>query len=118
MRKSRTGLVLKTGSVRGSKQRGNGGSPMTYSPKQQQRDLVILQLLSILPTYAYDLERHLLAMGQWWSLKGGVHKHLKSLQAEGLVTSTWDFPVAGPARLVYTITEEGMAYVKRISIPT
>jgi hypothetical protein len=57
------------------------------SAKQQHRDLLILQLLSILPTHAFDLERQLLAMGAWWSLKGDVHKHLKGLQAEGLVTN-------------------------------
>jgi len=86
---------------------------VTRSPKQQQRDVVILQLLCALLTHAYDLERQLLAMSEWWSRKRGVHKHLICLQAEGLVTSAWDFSDAGPARLVYTITEAGMAYVQR-----
>jgi DNA-binding PadR family transcriptional regulator len=86
---------------------------MTCSYKQQQRDLLILQLLCSLPTHAYDLERQLLAMGAWWCRKGGVHQHLKGLQAQGLVTSGWDLPDAGPARLVYTITEAGNACVQR-----
>jgi DNA-binding PadR family transcriptional regulator len=49
--------------------------------------------------------------------KGGFHQHLKGLQEAGLVTSAWDFPTAGPARLVYTITEAGMAYVQRVGKP-
>jgi DNA-binding PadR family transcriptional regulator len=116
MRKSRTGLELRTGFRPAYKTPGNGGSPITLSPKQQQRDLDLLPLLCILPTHAYDLERQLLAMGAWWSHKGGIHQHLKGLQAQGLVTSAWDFPDAGPARLVYTITEEGCAYVQRVGI--
>jgi PadR family transcriptional regulator, regulatory protein PadR len=66
-----------------------------------------------MPTHPYDLERQLLAMGEWWSRKGGVHRHLKGLQADGMVTSAWHFPSAGPARLVYTITEAGIAYLRR-----
>ena len=90
---------------------------MSISRLQQQRDATILQLLCTMPTHAYDLERQLLAMGEWWSRKGGVHRHLKGLQAEGLVTSAWEIPVQGKPRLVYTITEAGHAYVQRRGMP-
>lgn len=90
---------------------------MTLSRTQQQRDITILQLVSSLPTHPYDLEQQLLVMGQWWSRKGGVHKQLKSLQDEGLVTSTWQTPQNGRARLIYSITEAGIAYFQRVAIP-
>jgi DNA-binding PadR family transcriptional regulator len=90
---------------------------MTLSRLQQQRDTTILHLLSSLPTHAYGLERQLLAMGEWWCRKGGVHRHLKGLAQEGLVTSAWEIPREGKPRLVYSITEEGRAYVQRTTIP-
>jgi DNA-binding PadR family transcriptional regulator len=90
---------------------------MTISRLQQQRDATILQLLSSMPTHAHDLERQLLAMGQWWCRKGKIHQHLKGLQAEGLVTSAWEIPAQGRPRLVYTITETGRAYMQRRGMP-
>jgi DNA-binding PadR family transcriptional regulator len=89
---------------------------MTFSRKQQQRDITVLQLLSTLPTHPYDLERKLLAMGQWWSTHGAVNLRLKRLQAEGLVTNAWETPQYGRARLVYSITEAGVACLHRTGI--
>jgi DNA-binding PadR family transcriptional regulator len=90
---------------------------MTLSRKKQQRDIAILQLLSTLPTHPYDLERQLLAMGQWWSTHGAVNLRLKRLQVDGLVTSAWETPQNSRARLVCSITEAGIAYLQRVGIP-
>jgi DNA-binding PadR family transcriptional regulator len=70
-----------------------------------------------MPTHAYDLERQLLAMEQWWSRKGGVHRHLKGLYRQGLVINAWEIPHEGKPRLVYSITEAGVAYLQRMGIP-
>lgn len=37
----------------------------------------------------------------------GVYRCLKSMEEEGLVVSTWSLPQAGPAKRVYTLTEDG-----------
>jgi DNA-binding PadR family transcriptional regulator len=87
---------------------------MILSRKQQQRDITVLQLLCALPTHAYDLERQLAALGHTWSTHGAVNQHLKSLREEGLVTSAWETPQNSRARLIYSITEAGMAYLQRV----
>jgi DNA-binding PadR family transcriptional regulator len=86
---------------------------MTVSRKLQERDVAVLQLLWAMPTHPYDLERQLSALGYTWSTHGAVIRHLKGLQAAGLVTSAWETPQDGRARLIYTVTEAGVAYLQR-----
>ncbi len=38
---------------------------------------------------------------------GNLYRILRSLEAEGLVTSTWDEEAPGPAKRVYVITQSG-----------
>jgi len=40
-----------------------------------------------------------------------VYRLLRSLEDEGLVTSRWDTPNAGPARRLYRLTAEGDLYL-------
>ncbi len=42
---------------------------------------------------------------------GLLYRTLRQLEAEGLVSSTWDTGGAGPARRVYEITAEGIEYL-------
>jgi DNA-binding PadR family transcriptional regulator len=39
----------------------------------------------------------------------GVYRVLKQMESEGLVTSTWDTEGSGPARRMFSLTEEGLA---------
>jgi poly-beta-hydroxybutyrate-responsive repressor len=39
---------------------------------------------------------------------GNLYRILRSLEQEGLVTSTWDEDAPGPAKRVYVITESGL----------
>jgi len=38
---------------------------------------------------------------------GMIYRHLRQMDEEGLVTSTWDAEGDGPAKRVYAITDEG-----------
>jgi PadR family transcriptional regulator PadR len=38
---------------------------------------------------------------------GNLYRILRSLEREGLVTSTWDDKAPGPAKRVYVITQSG-----------
>ena len=37
----------------------------------------------------------------------GMYRHLKAMEDEGLVASTWDLAESGPARRRYALTDEG-----------
>ena len=74
-------------------------SPTAQAETVQQRSVAILQLLWALPSHLYDIERQLAALEYMWSTHGAVIRHLKGLQADGLVTSVWETPQYGCARL-------------------
>ena len=40
---------------------------------------------------------------------GMIYRHLRQLEADGLVVSEWRTEGAGPARRIYSLTEEGEA---------
>ncbi len=77
------------------------------------RGYLIPCLLSVLgdaPSHGYQLaetlrERRYLVVTPD---PGVIYRHLRRMEQEGLVTSGFE-PGAGPARKVYTITEEGRA---------
>jgi PadR family transcriptional regulator, regulatory protein PadR len=79
--------------------------------------VAVLQLLCAVSTHPYDVQRSLSALGYAWNTHGAIIQHLKSLQAEGLVTSDWETPQNGRARMVYSITEAGVAYVQGVGLP-
>ena len=39
---------------------------------------------------------------------GTMYRMLREMEQEGLVTSSWQTPEAGPSRRVYTVTVEGI----------
>ena len=39
---------------------------------------------------------------------GSMYRFLRGMEEQGLVTSTWQTPEAGPSRRVYQITDEGI----------
>lgn len=43
----------------------------------------------------------------------GVYRMLKDMEQEELVTCTWDLQSSGPARRQYTITERGIACLRK-----
>jgi DNA-binding PadR family transcriptional regulator len=79
-------------------------------------DVAILLLLYAIPTHAADLERQIAEFGYVWSRSGGIHLHLKRLAHEGLVSSAWNVPGNEQPRLIYSITQAGIAYLQRMTI--
>jgi DNA-binding PadR family transcriptional regulator len=43
----------------------------------------------------------------------GIYRTLKQMEEDGLVTSQWDMPKAGPAKRSFTLTEAGRTALRR-----
>jgi DNA-binding PadR family transcriptional regulator len=43
----------------------------------------------------------------------GVYKALKSMEEEGLISSSWEFGDTGPAKKQYALTKDGKACLRR-----
>lgn len=68
----------------------------------------VLELLADGPLHGYELWWRLSARGDTRSrTPGGVHRALRALEDDGLVTSDWEIGDYGPARRVYTIARKG-----------
>ena len=70
----------------------------------------ILASLAESTTHGYDLveQIHALAADLVCIDPGSMYRLLRSLEEQGLVSSSWQTPEAGPSRRVYVITEQGI----------
>lgn len=61
------------------------------------------------PSYGYELLEKIIEFGflDGPADPGMVYRHLRKLEADGFVSSTWDTSGNGPARRYYQITSEG-----------
>ena len=80
-----------------------GGKPQRYMQPS------LLLALSAGPSYGYELIQ---TIGEYGFLRGDappgmVYRHLRQMDEEGLVESSWDASGDGPAKRVYSITPEG-----------
>ncbi|WP_272699426.1 helix-turn-helix transcriptional regulator [Desulfovibrio sp. Fe33] len=62
------------------------------------------------PSYGYQLIQ---SIGEYGFLRedappGMIYRHLRQMDDEGLVSSTWDAEGDGPAKRVYSVTAEGL----------
>lgn len=69
-----------------------------------------------MPTNPYDLEQPLASFGYVWSKPGSVSTRLKRLAQEGLVSRTWETTGNDRPRLIYSLTDAGMAYLQRVVV--
>jgi PadR family transcriptional regulator, regulatory protein PadR len=70
----------------------------------------IMGILAREPVHGYLLAQRLKAMAMFRGQAldpTGMYRHLKSMEDEGLVASSWDLAEAGPARRRYALTAEG-----------
>jgi len=69
----------------------------------------LLLLLAEGPAHGYDLIDRLHALRAAPDAdRGHLYRTLRRLEEQGLVTSEWQTPQAGPARHVYTLTPAGL----------
>jgi PadR family transcriptional regulator PadR len=73
-----------------------------------------LTMLSEKPLYGYLLVEGLESLGidKQFVPYGAAYRILRSMEAEGLITSHWNTEGNGPARRVYKITEAGKEFLK------
>lgn len=78
-------------------------------PPRTPKDLRTAWLLLLLraePGYGYALRRELGARGLEVE-PGALYRNLRELERDGLITSRWMEPAAGPRARVYTISPSG-----------
>lgn len=76
-------------------------------PKNFLRPCLLL-LLAEAPAHGYDLIERLRPFGFELSDPATVYRTLRQIEEQGLVRSRWELSDRGPARRVYTITEDGL----------
>ncbi len=70
----------------------------------------MLLLLSERPRHGYELAEELESfLGDARVDFGNLYRLLRSLEAEGLVSSTWDDEQPGPIKRIYELTSDGRA---------
>jgi PadR family transcriptional regulator, regulatory protein PadR len=83
-----------------------------YRQSKTERFLqpTLLLCLSKKPSYGYELIEQLKAFPFYSNGPdiGAVYRHLRRLEQEGLVGSHWEPGEAGPAKRIYSITQEGI----------
>jgi poly-beta-hydroxybutyrate-responsive repressor len=69
----------------------------------------ILMALKSKPSYGYELIHEISRFGfvEGQAPPGMIYRHLRDLEANGLVASDWETDGTGPAKRVYQLTEEG-----------
>jgi len=69
----------------------------------------ILLGLRTCPSYGYELIQTIQRFGfiEGNAPPGMIYRHLRQLEEDGLVTSEWKTEGSGPAKRVYSLTEEG-----------
>ncbi len=75
----------------------------------------LLTLYKTPSLHGYELTRiireHIEASGMHINMTG-LYRHLKALEERGMLTSQWDTGCTGPARRIYTLTENGKDCLK------
>jgi poly-beta-hydroxybutyrate-responsive repressor len=90
-----------------SKQRKQPG-PGTGKQERYLQPSILLSLRQT-PSYGYEIIGALQRFGfiQGSAPPGMIYRHLRQLEADGLVTSHWETQGTGPAKRIYDITPEG-----------
>ncbi len=80
----------------------------TGKPERFVQPSLLMALLNA-SSYGYELTAKI---GEYGFIKGDpppgmIYRHLRQMEEDGLVGSQWDAEGSGPARRVYSLTEEG-----------
>jgi poly-beta-hydroxybutyrate-responsive repressor len=72
----------------------------------------VLLELAKKPAHGYELIERLSKEGGEPPEPGNFYRMLRSLEEEGLVSSTWNTQNTGPARRVYEMTDQGLDFLQ------
>ncbi len=79
-----------------------------------QGDMLSATLLALLKqydAYGYELTAKMTAAGLPAFDSSALYRHLRQLEASGLVSSLWDTSASGPARRIYSLTAAGELFL-------
>jgi poly-beta-hydroxybutyrate-responsive repressor len=93
--------VLESGIEAADRCRCEGGQPKNFARP------CLLLLLAESSAHGYELIERLRPFGFEVNDPATVYKSLRQMEAEGLVTSSWELSSRGPARRVYALTSDG-----------
>ncbi|MGD9280302.1 MAG: helix-turn-helix transcriptional regulator, partial [Desulfobacterales bacterium] len=96
-------MSTKTKKIQGKKPHPGSGKAERYMQPS------LLLGLKIKPAYGYELINNIQQFGfvQGQAPPGMIYRHLRGLEADGLVKSEWQTEGSGPARRIYRLTPEG-----------
>lgn len=86
----------------------------TVLPRDHLRACILL-VLGEEPAHGYDLPALLAPLGLGGADRGFVYRTLRSMDAEGVVASSWDVSPAGPSRRMYRVTPAGRRWAVSVS---
>ena len=81
--------------------RCDGGQPKNFARP------CLLLLLAEAPAHGYELLERLRPFGFDLNDPATIYKTLRQMENEGQVTSEWELSTRGPARRVYSLTDDG-----------
>lgn len=81
--------------------RCDGGQPKNFARP------CLLLLLAEASAHGYELIDRLRPFGFELGDPASIYKSLRQMEADGLVTSSWEVSSRGPARRVYALTSDG-----------
>lgn len=86
---------------------------MSQAPQKSSVRWHVLVLLAEGFRHGYEIWRELVTQGQARSRNPtAIYRALRAMEEDGLVTSDWQLPEAGPARRVYRLTAKGRRVLK------
>ena len=80
-----------------------------------QGDMLSATLLAFLKqydAYGYELTAKMEEAGLPAFDSSALYRHLRQLEASGLVSSMWDTSASGPARRIYSLTAAGELFLR------
>jgi PadR family transcriptional regulator len=94
-------LPLSLSDVAEASCRCDGGQPKNFARP------CLLLLLAEAPAHGYELLERMRPFGFDLNDPASVYKTLRQLEGEGHVISEWELSTRGPARRVYSLTDDG-----------
>jgi PadR family transcriptional regulator PadR len=74
--------------------------------------IIIIYFIKNKPMHGGEIYQKMKEMYKINPPRGIMYAILRRMESDGLILSTWDIQESGPARRMYRITDEGIAYSK------